>query len=112
MLQGAGCALMERTRKFEEIVLSMKSIMTVPLTAKIRTGVHEHKNTAHLLIPNLRKWGVSLTSVSATWSCLFIHEINSVLLRFEVKSGPHKSSKKSKVLHPTRKTIRNLMSRL
>uniref|UniRef100_T1IRL7 tRNA-dihydrouridine(47) synthase [NAD(P)(+)] n=1 Tax=Strigamia maritima TaxID=126957 RepID=T1IRL7_STRMM len=61
--KGAGCALMNRTRKFEEIVRSLKSFLKVPLTVKIRTGVHENKNTAHTLIPKLRDWGVNLISM-------------------------------------------------
>lgn len=61
--KGAGSALMNRTRKFEEIVCSMNSVMPVPLTVKLRTGVHEHKSNAHLLVPQLRNWGVSLVTL-------------------------------------------------
>jgi len=61
--KGAGCGLMTRTNKFEKIVTGMRSVLPVPLTAKIRTGVYENKNIAHHLIPKLKEWGVAMVSL-------------------------------------------------
>ncbi|XP_066571534.1 tRNA-dihydrouridine(47) synthase [NAD(P)(+)]-like [Amia ocellicauda] len=61
--KGGGCGLMTRTRKFEQIVRGMNSVLDVPLTVKIRTGVQEKSNIAHKLIPELRDWGVSLITL-------------------------------------------------
>ncbi|KAL2080290.1 hypothetical protein ACEWY4_024083 [Coilia grayii] len=61
--KGGGCGLMMRTNKFEQIVRGMNSVLDVPLTVKIRTGVQEKTNTAHKLIPELKKWGVSLITL-------------------------------------------------
>lgn len=61
--KGSGCGLMGKLRKFEEIVYGMRSVMNVPLTAKIRTGIYENKCTAHTLVPKLRDWGVSMTAM-------------------------------------------------
>ncbi|XP_066441477.1 tRNA-dihydrouridine(47) synthase [NAD(P)(+)]-like [Eleutherodactylus coqui] len=61
--KGGGCGLMTRTNKFEDIVRGMNSVLDVPLTAKIRTGVQEKVNLAHKLIPELRDWGVSLVTL-------------------------------------------------
>ncbi|XP_063777514.1 tRNA-dihydrouridine(47) synthase [NAD(P)(+)]-like [Pseudophryne corroboree] len=61
--KGGGCGLMTRTRKFEGIVKGMNSVLDVPLTVKIRTGVQEKVNLAHKLIPELREWGVSLVTL-------------------------------------------------
>uniref|UniRef100_A0A0B8RPP9 tRNA-dihydrouridine(47) synthase [NAD(P)(+)] n=1 Tax=Philothamnus irregularis TaxID=1899461 RepID=A0A0B8RPP9_9SAUR len=61
--KGGGCALMTRTNKFEQIVRGMNSVLDVPLTVKIRTGVQEKTNLAHKLIPNLREWGASLVTL-------------------------------------------------
>uniref|UniRef100_A0A8C5QQ84 tRNA-dihydrouridine(47) synthase [NAD(P)(+)] n=1 Tax=Leptobrachium leishanense TaxID=445787 RepID=A0A8C5QQ84_9ANUR len=61
--KGGGCGLMNRNKKFEQIVKGMKSVLDVPLTVKIRTGVHENQNVAHKLIPNLKEWGVSLITL-------------------------------------------------
>uniref|UniRef100_V9KGG6 tRNA-dihydrouridine(47) synthase [NAD(P)(+)] n=1 Tax=Callorhinchus milii TaxID=7868 RepID=V9KGG6_CALMI len=61
--KGGGCGLMNRLNKFEQIVKGMNSVLDVPLTVKIRTGVHEKVNIAHKLIPNLRDWGVSLVTL-------------------------------------------------
>lgn len=60
---GGGCALMNRSRKLEQIVKGMNSVLDVPLTVKIRTGVQENANLAHKLIPNLKHWGVSLITL-------------------------------------------------
>ncbi|XP_072010382.1 tRNA-dihydrouridine(47) synthase [NAD(P)(+)]-like isoform X1 [Engystomops pustulosus] len=61
--KGGGCGLMTRTNKFEDIVRGMNSVLDVPLTVKIRTGVQEKANLAHKLIPELRDWGVSLITL-------------------------------------------------
>ncbi|KAB5565272.1 hypothetical protein PHYPO_G00239250 [Pangasianodon hypophthalmus] len=55
--KGGGCGLMTRTNKFEQIVRGMNSVLDVPLTVKIRTGVQQSCNIAHKLIPELKKWG-------------------------------------------------------
>lgn len=39
-------------------------VLDVPLTVKIRTGVQEKTNIAHKLIPEMKKWGVSMITVS------------------------------------------------
>ncbi|XP_073533505.1 tRNA-dihydrouridine(47) synthase [NAD(P)(+)]-like isoform X2 [Phyllobates terribilis] len=61
--KGGGCGLMTRVKKFEDIVRGMNSVLDVPLTVKIRTGVQEKVNLAHKLIPELRDWGVSLVTL-------------------------------------------------
>ena len=63
-MQGEGCALMGRSGRFEQVVRSMKSITDVPVTVKMRTGLQEERNTAHLLLPKLKDWGVSMITVS------------------------------------------------
>ncbi|KAK2834029.1 hypothetical protein Q7C36_014730 [Tachysurus vachellii] len=61
--KGGGCGLMARTNKFEQIVRGMHSVLDVPLTVKIRTGVQQNCNIAHKLIPELKKWGVSMITL-------------------------------------------------
>ncbi|XP_067282104.1 tRNA-dihydrouridine(47) synthase [NAD(P)(+)]-like isoform X3 [Pseudorasbora parva] len=61
--KGGGCGLMTRTTKFEQIVRGMNSVLDVPLTVKIRTGVQQNCNIAHKLIPEMKKWGVSLITL-------------------------------------------------
>ena len=36
----------------------MRSVLDIPLTVKIRTGLEECKPSAHKLIPLLKEWGV------------------------------------------------------
>ena len=55
---------MGRVTKFGQIVQGMRSVLDVPLTVKVRTGIYSDKNIAHTLMPKLRDWGVALTTVS------------------------------------------------
>ncbi|NWX54600.1 DUS3L synthase, partial [Promerops cafer] len=61
--KGGGCALMTRSNKFEQIVRGMNSVLDVPVTVKIRTGVQEKVNVAHKIIPRIREWGASMVTV-------------------------------------------------
>ncbi|KAL4222916.1 tRNA-dihydrouridine(47) synthase [NAD(P)(+)]-like protein [Mactra antiquata] len=61
--KGEGSALMGRLSKFESIIKGMKSVMDVPLTVKIRTGIYDGRNTADTLVSNLRDWGVAMTTL-------------------------------------------------
>ncbi|KAM9215396.1 tRNA-dihydrouridine(47) synthase [NAD(P)(+)]-like [Leptosomus discolor] len=61
--KGGGCALMTRANKFEQIVRGMNSVLDVPLTVKIRTGVQEKINVAHKIIPKIREWGASMVTL-------------------------------------------------
>ncbi|NXV81111.1 DUS3L synthase, partial [Atlantisia rogersi] len=61
--KGGGCALMTRSNKFEQIVRGMNSVLDVPLTVKIRTGVQEKINVAHKIIPKIREWGAAMVTV-------------------------------------------------
>ncbi|XP_010192577.1 PREDICTED: tRNA-dihydrouridine(47) synthase [NAD(P)(+)]-like, partial [Mesitornis unicolor] len=61
--KGGGCALMTRSNKFEQIIRGMNSVLDVPLTVKIRTGVQEKINLAHKIIPKIREWGASMVTL-------------------------------------------------
>ncbi|XP_077978136.1 tRNA-dihydrouridine(47) synthase [NAD(P)(+)]-like [Glandiceps talaboti] len=61
--KGGGCALMGRLSKFEQIVTGMTSVMDVPLTVKMRTGIQDKSFTAHKVIPKLKDWGVSMVTL-------------------------------------------------
>ncbi|KAJ7418544.1 tRNA-dihydrouridine(47) synthase [NAD(P)(+)]-like protein [Pitangus sulphuratus] len=65
--KGGGCALMTRSNKFEQIVRGMNSVLDVPLTVKIRTGVQEKMNVAHKIIPKIREWGASMVTEQRHW---------------------------------------------
>uniref|UniRef100_UPI001A9FD08E tRNA-dihydrouridine(47) synthase [NAD(P)(+)]-like isoform X1 n=1 Tax=Ictidomys tridecemlineatus TaxID=43179 RepID=UPI001A9FD08E len=61
--KGGGCALMNRTAKFQQIVRGMSQVLDVPLTVKLRTGVQERVQLAHRLLPELRDWGAALITL-------------------------------------------------
>ena len=63
---------MGRVSKFEQIVKGMTSVLDVPLTVKVRTGIYSDKNIAHNLMPKLRDWSVALTTVSGIFCCVFL----------------------------------------
>ena len=44
-----------------------RSLGTIPLTIKVRTGVKDGKNTTHKLIPRLAEWGVSAMTASSMY---------------------------------------------
>ncbi|CAF0858863.1 unnamed protein product [Didymodactylos carnosus] len=55
--KGSGCALTRRPIDLERIVRSMSCISTVPITLKLRTGVHDNQNNAHEIIERVKQWG-------------------------------------------------------
>lgn len=57
-------ALPVQTQRINHLFLSCIKVLDSPLTVKIRTGVQEKSNIAHKLIPELKKWGVSMITVS------------------------------------------------
>lgn len=61
--KGAGCALMQRATRFEEIIRGLKSVLDVPLSVKMRTGVYDKQWNAHRLVPMLRDWGVDFVTI-------------------------------------------------
>lgn len=67
---------MQRATRFEEIIRGMKSVLDVPLTVKMRTGVRDKQWNAHRLAPMLRDCGVDFVTVRwITWlSCVLLHK--------------------------------------
>lgn len=62
--KGAGCGLMNRAKKFEDIVYGMSSVMSVPLTVKLRTGIQSNKNLADGIISKAKIWGDRVAMIS------------------------------------------------
>lgn len=54
---GAGCGLMNRMKKFHGIVYGITSVIDVPLTVKMRTGIYGNENVAHTVIKKIHQWG-------------------------------------------------------
>lgn len=44
----------------------MSAVTDLPITVKMRTGIHDGKNLAHKLIARLRDVGVAMVAVSAS----------------------------------------------
>ncbi|GAM23390.1 hypothetical protein SAMD00019534_065650 [Acytostelium subglobosum LB1] len=60
---GAGAAMMDRQNRMELILRGMSSVLTCPLTIKLRVGRTEENPNAHKIIPNLGKWGAAAVTV-------------------------------------------------
>ncbi|XP_030846055.1 tRNA-dihydrouridine(47) synthase [NAD(P)(+)]-like [Strongylocentrotus purpuratus] len=61
--KGAGSGLMNRMGKFQEIVRGMSSVLDIPLTVKMRTGVHNDNPVAHKIVRRIYDWGASVVTV-------------------------------------------------
>ena len=48
----------------EAMCKSMRQVLEVPLTLKMRTAIYQGKNVAHNLIPKAVTWGVDAITVS------------------------------------------------
>ncbi|CAG9859974.1 unnamed protein product [Phyllotreta striolata] len=60
---GAGCGLLRRKKVLESCIKSMSTILNVPFTVKMRTGVYSSEKIAHTLAPKVREWGASLLTI-------------------------------------------------
>lgn len=54
--KGAGCGLMNRLKKLEGIVYGVSSVISTPLTIKMRTGIYANENLAHNVIEKIHHW--------------------------------------------------------
>jgi len=60
---GAGAALCDRPNKIEQLLRGASSILTCPVTIKMRVGKLEDSPNAHKIIPNLKNWGASAVTL-------------------------------------------------
>jgi len=61
--KGMGSGLMARKRPMENIVRSMSSLLSKPLTLKMRTGIYSDKSIAHDIFPLVEEWGASALTI-------------------------------------------------
>lgn len=61
--RGMGAGLAPRTKRVQGIVRCMSSVLSVPLTVKLRMGFETDKPTAHNLIPKLSTWGAAAVTL-------------------------------------------------
>ncbi|CAM1321771.1 DUS3L (predicted) [Pycnogonum litorale] len=61
--KGAGSGLMGRQKKLEDIINGMSSMLSVPLTVKLRTGIYENRHIADNLIKKINDWGSDRVSL-------------------------------------------------
>lgn len=82
--KGAGSALMTRIDQFQKIVKSIDTVLDVPVTVKIRTGIKEDVFIAHDLIADMKHWGCDMiTVIIKIKSYSFKSKINTI---FKIKA--------------------------
>ena len=54
---------MSRLDHFQRIVKCIDTVLDVPVTVKIRTGIKEDALFAHELIPDMKTWGCDMITV-------------------------------------------------
>lgn len=52
-----------RPQRIEQVVRGMSSVLTCPLTVKLRKGYHDNKDMAHSLLPALKSWGAAAVTL-------------------------------------------------
>ncbi|CAG4968604.1 unnamed protein product [Colias eurytheme] len=61
--KGGGTAMMHRLPALETSVRGASSLLSIPFTIKMRTGVYQDKKIAHTIVPQMREWGASLITL-------------------------------------------------
>lgn len=61
--KGGGCGLMHRLPILETSVRSASTLLSVPFTVKMRTGIYQDKKIAHTVMPQVAAWGASLITL-------------------------------------------------
>lgn len=61
--QGGGSGMMHRLPTLEASVRCASTLLNIPFTVKMRTGVYQNKKIAHTIMPKVRAWGASLVTL-------------------------------------------------
>lgn len=61
--KGGGSGMMHRMPALETSVRSASTILNIPFTVKMRTGIYQDKKIAHNVIPKVVDWGASLITL-------------------------------------------------
>ncbi|CAH3838553.1 tRNA-dihydrouridine(47) synthase [NAD(P)(+)]-like [Pieris brassicae] len=61
--KGGGSGMMHRLPALETSVRGASTILNIPFTVKMRTGVYQDKKIAHTIMPKVKEWGASLITL-------------------------------------------------
>ncbi|CAH0726505.1 unnamed protein product, partial [Brenthis ino] len=61
--KGGGSGMMHRMPALETSVRSASTILNIPFTVKMRTGIYQDKKIAHTIVPKVVDWGASLITL-------------------------------------------------
>lgn len=54
---------MLKPARMEQIVRSMSSVLSCPLTIKVRKGYHDNQDCAHNILPQVTEWGAAAATL-------------------------------------------------
>ena len=63
MCRGAGSSLLQKPRVIEKIVRGMGSVLSCPLTIKVRKGFNDNQDVAHTFLPDVTSWGATAVTL-------------------------------------------------
>ncbi|CAL8464684.1 g4219 [Coccomyxa elongata] len=61
--RSAGSSLLTKPQRIQQITRSMSSILSCPLTIKVRKGYYDGNDNAHSWLPNAPSWGVTAATM-------------------------------------------------
>lgn len=61
--KGAGSACLLRPNRMADIIKGMSSVLSCPITLKMRKGYHDGGDVAHEIIPQVASWGASVVTL-------------------------------------------------
>ncbi|XP_075992042.1 dihydrouridine synthase 3 [Anticarsia gemmatalis] len=61
--KGGGSGMMHRLSALEASVRCASTLLSIPFTVKMRTGVYQDKKITHTIVPKMSGWGASLITV-------------------------------------------------
>lgn len=79
--KGAGAQLMMREKKLKGALEGISSVLSCPITVKMRTGWDMAHPFAHQLVPKIQSWGIdgiAAIMVSATLKCLLLCKLSMI----------------------------------
>ena len=63
LCRGAGSALLQRPNRMEQVVRGVSTMLSCPLTVKVRRGYNDGQDIAHQILPCVKEWGASAATL-------------------------------------------------
>jgi len=61
--RNAGSALLLKPQRIKQVVQGMSTILSCPLTVKLRRGYYDGSDVAHTILPHMASWGAAAATL-------------------------------------------------